>query len=104
MSKRLETLQKLVDAGSNDPFAYYGLALEQKSLGMLHEALATFASLRAKFPAYLPQYLMSGSLAASLDQKEAAREFLRAGLSVAKTQANSHAEREIAQMLDSLGD
>ena len=39
MSKRLEMIEKMIAAGSADPFVFYGRAMELKSLGRLDDAL-----------------------------------------------------------------
>ena len=61
-SKRLEFLQKLTSSGSTDPFAWYGLAMEYRALERRDEALATFETLRAQAPDYVPMYLMCGQM------------------------------------------
>jgi hypothetical protein len=60
-SKRLEYLLKLTrpaGAGEGDPFAWYGLAMEYRSLERYEDALAVFESLRARTPDYVQMYLM----------------------------------------------
>ena len=49
-SKRLEFLLKMTSSGNEDPFVWYGLAMEYRSLGRFDEALATFEALRGADP------------------------------------------------------
>lgn len=95
MSKRLFALEKMTSLGSKEPFAWYGLALEYKGLGRLDDALATFVKLRALDAKYLPQYLMCGNLLVEMTRAEEAREWLQAGIEVAREKGDSHALSEL---------
>ena len=61
-SKRLEFLLKHDLLRKRGPFAWYGLAMEYRSLERHDEALATFEALRATHPDYVPMYLMCGQM------------------------------------------
>jgi predicted Zn-dependent protease len=102
MSKRLAYLEKLTSEGSTDPFAWYGLALEYKTLGRVDDALRTFEALRAKSPDYVAMYLMCGQMLADAG-REGAREWLEAGIVAAKAKKDSHALGELESALESLG-
>jgi tetratricopeptide (TPR) repeat protein len=102
MSKRLEALQKMVASGTPDPFARYALAMELKSLGRLDESLAAFRELREKDPAYVPQYLMAGGVAATLGQNDVAREILEEGVRRAMAKGDQHTASEIQTALAAL--
>jgi len=101
-SKRLLYLEKVTREGSNDPMAWYGLALEYKTLGRGDDALRTFEALRDKHPAYVPAYLMCGQLLADLGRKDEARAWLESGIEKAKAAGNSHAAGEMESALASL--
>jgi tetratricopeptide (TPR) repeat protein len=101
MSKRLDFLLK-VTAGSEDPFAWYGLAMEYRSLGRLDEALAAFEKLRAKSPEYVPMYLMCGQVLEKLGRTDDARAWLSAGLHAARTKGDAHAASELEGALQAL--
>ncbi|MCC6645091.1 MAG: tetratricopeptide repeat protein [Polyangiaceae bacterium] len=103
MSKRLEMLQRLVASGSTDPFARYGLAMEQRSLGDREAARATFGELRAQAPGYVPQYLMAAQLEVELGDHAAARVIGEAGLVAARDKGDSHALHELETLLAGLG-
>lgn len=103
MSKRLEVLQKMIAAGSTDPFARYALAMELKGLGRLDESLAAFDELRAKDPSYVAQYLMAGGVAESLGKKADAIAWYDQGIEKAKAKGDSHALSELQQARALLG-
>jgi predicted Zn-dependent protease len=102
-SKRLSFLQKLVDDGSQDPMAFYGLAMEYRTLGLDAEALATFETLRQKHPGYVAMYLMCGQLLEKMNQKEAARGWYETGIACARGAHNEHAAGELEAALAALG-
>jgi predicted Zn-dependent protease len=100
-SKRLEFLQK-VATGGDDPFAWYGLAMEYRSLERADEALATFETLRDKAPDYVPMYLMCGQMLESLGRIDDARAWLAAGVEAARNKGDSHALSELEGALGAL--
>jgi hypothetical protein len=102
MSKRLEMFDKLIAKGSNDPFVYYGRAMELRGLGRSADALAAFAELRERFVGYVPQYLMAGQLAAEVGENALARDLLEQGLRQATQAGDSHAHSELTSALSAL--
>ncbi len=102
MSKRLLALQALVEKGSNDPFVFYGLAMEYRSLERSEEALATFERLRQAHPDYLPMYLICGQLLEGRGERERAREWLEHGLALANRVGDGKARGELTEALDAL--
>jgi tetratricopeptide (TPR) repeat protein len=98
-SKRLAVLEKMTSSGTKDPFAWYGLALEYKSLGRFDDAVATFGKLRALDPGYVPQYLMCGTMLLDLGRHAEARDWLTAGETTARAKGDSHAMSEIQDAL-----
>jgi tetratricopeptide (TPR) repeat protein len=99
VSKRLAVLEKMTAAGSKDPFAWYGLALEYKGLGRHDEAIATFGKLREIDPGYVAQYLMCGGLLLELGRATEARECLTLGIAMAKSKGDTHALSELQDAL-----
>lgn len=99
MSDRLQMIEQLLAKGSVDPFHWYARAMELRSIGRLEDALAAYRDVRERFADYVPTYLMAGQVALELDQDEAAREWLEAGIAAAKQKGDSHAERELSQLL-----
>lgn len=102
MSKRLLKLQALVENGAQDPFVFYGLAMEYRSLERWDDALETFTRLRAEHPEYLPMYLICGQLLETRGDAAGAREWLEQGLAIATRTGDSKARHEIAEALDAL--
>jgi hypothetical protein len=107
-SRRLEFLRKVVEpdgagnAGSQDPFAWYGLAMEYRSLSRNEEALAAFIKLRERAPDYVPMYLMCGQMLESMGRLVEARAWLTAGVDAARSKQDAHAESELRSALDAL--
>jgi tetratricopeptide (TPR) repeat protein len=102
-SKRLEFLLKLTSSGNDDPFVWYGLAMEYRSLGRHEEALATFDTLRARTPDYVPMYLMCGQMLETMGRLDDARTWLRSGIAAAKAKGDTHALSELESALQVLG-
>jgi predicted Zn-dependent protease len=105
-SKRLEYLLKLTGpdgASRDDPFAWYGLAMEYRGLERHDDALRTFEALRARTPAYVPMYLMCGQMLEKLGRAQEARSWLTAGVTAARAAGDSHASSELEAALDALG-
>ena len=69
MSKRLETIEKVIAAGSKDPFHHYARAMELRSLERVTDALAAFDQVSSDFPAYVPTYLMAAQIALELAER-----------------------------------
>jgi predicted Zn-dependent protease len=104
VSKRLAYLEKVTAEGSADPMAWYGLAMEYRTLGRTDEALQTFSALRQSHPAYVPTFLMCGQMLAGAGRRDEAREWLEAGIAAARAAKNSHALGELEEALATLGD
>ncbi len=98
-SKRLVVLEKMTGAGSTDPFAWYGLALEYKALGRPDDAIATFDKLRALDPGYVAQYLMCGTLLVELGRRAEARTWLDRWRRRRAPKGDGHALSEIEDAL-----
>jgi predicted Zn-dependent protease len=102
MSKRLEMLSAMIEKGASDPFVHYARAMELRSLGRPDDALSAFADVRARFPSYVPTYLMAGQVAVELGQIEVARELMTEGLAQARKVGDGHAESELQSALGTL--
>jgi predicted Zn-dependent protease len=101
MSRRLEFLLGLTQK-SSDPFAWYGLAMEYRSLARPDDAVATFETLRARSPEYVPMYLMCAQVLESQGRREDARAWLLAGSDAARAQGEAHALSELQAALTAL--
>jgi predicted Zn-dependent protease len=101
-SKRLEFLQKMTQSGEKDPFVWYGLAMEYRSLERTEDALATFEKLRQRAPDYVPMYLMCGQMLAAMSRPDDARSWLAAGVEAACAKGDAHASSELQSALEAL--
>jgi hypothetical protein len=95
-------LEAMLAKGSRDPFVRYARALELRGEGLLEEALGAFGELREQHPEYVPTFLMAGQVALALDLRDQAREWLVAGIEVAKAARDEHARSELQSALDTL--
>ena len=100
MSKRLATLETLIDKGSNDPFVHYARALEHRSLGDLPTALRFLTEVGERFPSYVPTYLMAAQVAAELGETATAKTWAERGIAAAA--ADPHARSELEALLAGL--
>jgi tetratricopeptide (TPR) repeat protein len=73
--------------------------MELKARGELNEAWATFEELIAKFPDYVPTYLMAGGTLVALGRKDEAADTYRKGIEVATRRGDQHARRELEAAL-----
>ena len=103
-NKRLAYLEKVTAEGSEEPMAWYGLALEYRNLERWDEALQTFITLRTRKPDYVAMYLMCGQMLEKISRKDEAREWLEAGIVVARAKNDSHALGELESALATLRD
>ena len=102
MSKRLALFDKLIAGGSSDPFHFYARAMELRSSGRAQDALGSFSEVCARFPEYVPSYLMAAQLAQELGELAEARAYASQGVEAAKRAGNDHALGELNALLDAL--
>jgi len=102
VAKRLEMLEKLVSDGSKDAFVWYALAMEYSGAGRIDDAVRTFGSLREIDPAYVPMYLMCGTILAKAGRSDEARTWLTQGTAAARAKGDAHALGEIESALAGL--
>jgi predicted Zn-dependent protease len=96
-------LEKLTAAGQADPFAWYGLAMEYRSLGREDDALRTFETLRSRDPSYVPMYLMAGQMLVRAGRRDEARGWVERGVEQARAKRDDHALSELEGLLAELG-
>lgn len=101
-NKRLQFLEKLTASGTEDPLAWYGLAMEYRKLERWDEALQTFGALRSKNEDYIAMYLMCGQMLAEVGRQDEAREWLEAGIARARAKGDAHALSELESALTTL--
>jgi len=101
-NKRLAFLEKLTREGTDDPLAWYGLAMEYRKLERWDEALHTFTTLRTRKPDYVAMYLMCGQMLGERVRNDEAREWLEVGIERARAKGDSHAVGELESALATL--
>jgi predicted Zn-dependent protease len=101
-NKRLAYLEKVTADGTDDPLAWYGLAMEYRKLQRWDEALQTFTTLRTRKPDYIAMYLMCGQMLDECGRKDEARDWLDVGLAAARAKGDSHAAGEIESAIAAL--
>ncbi len=99
MNKRLAMLEELVTSGKADSFARYGLAMEYRKEKRHDDALAAFQSLRETDASYLPMYLMAGQLLLEMSRNDDAKEWLTAGIALAKDKGDGKTLGELEDAL-----
>jgi predicted Zn-dependent protease len=99
MNKRLAALEKMVQSGVDDPFAWYGLAMEYRKEGRVDDALATFTTLRDKRGEYLPMYLMAGQMLAEAQRSDEARLWFSQGIELARAKGDGKTLSELQSAL-----
>jgi predicted Zn-dependent protease len=101
-NKRLAFLEKVTAEGTEDPLAWYGLAMEYRKLERWDESLQTFTALRTRKPDYVALYLMCGQMLSEAGRKEEAREWLESGMTAARAKGDAHALSELESALSTL--
>jgi len=101
-NKRLAFLQKVTAEGSEDPLAWYGLAMELRKLERWDEALQAFTTLRTRKPDYVAVYLMCGQMLEQIGRVDDAREWLEKGIVEATAKGDAHAKGELESALATL--
>jgi predicted Zn-dependent protease len=97
--KRLAMLEELTSKEDADSFAWYALAMEYQGFGRVDEALNAFRTLRDKDPAYVPMYLMCGTMLLSAGRTAEGREWLESGMTKARDKGDTHALSELEDAL-----
>lgn len=95
MNKRLAILEKMIQSGSGDSFAYYALALEYRKESRIDAALDTFNSLKQRDSQYLPMYLMAGQMLVAACRGGEAQSWLESGIELARAKGDTQALGEL---------
>jgi tetratricopeptide (TPR) repeat protein len=105
-SKRLSAFEKMTtgEGGTKkgDALAWYGLAMEYRSLARNDEAVLAFTTLREREPTYVPAYYQAGAVLRELGRLEEARTWLTQGVAAARQKGDTHALSELEQALAAL--
>jgi len=103
MNKRLAFLEQTTRAGNADSFAWYGLALEYRKEQRWDDALGAFRALRDKDAGYLAMYLMAGQTLLEAGRPADAKEWLEAGIKLARERSDGKALGELESALAEIG-
>ena len=98
---RLKQLENMLLEQGDDPFLRYGIAMEYFGSNP-EESINLLKSLIKDHPDYLASYYPLATALDDADEIEAAVEYLRQGLALAKKEGNKKAERELSQYLENL--
>ena len=96
---RIDTFKTFISRSPADPFPRYGLAMEYKGALRHADACAVFEELLAKFPDYVPTYLMAGGTLIALGRTDEAAEVFRKGIEVSGRRGDAHARKELETAL-----
>lgn len=102
-SQRVSMLLDFLKANPNDPFNYYGLAMEFLENDP-SQSLHYFTVLLQRFPEYLPTYYQAGKLFIETDQPEQARKVIMDGIELARLQGEQKALQELKNLLANVDD
>lgn len=91
---RLEALFALLEETPNDPFLFYGIALEYLKTDE-NKAISYFEKLLTDFPDYVPTYYHAAQLYSELGRRPQAQQTYEKGLQVSSAQAEHHAYKEL---------
>ena len=103
-ASRREKIEALLKDDPEDVFLRYSLALELESTADWEAGLAILEALARGTPPYVPAFHMAARSLLGRDRVADARRALREGIEVARSQGESHAATEMAELLMSLGD
>jgi tetratricopeptide (TPR) repeat protein len=100
---RRQKIEALLRDDPSDCFLRYSLALELEGGGEWEAALELLESLGRESLPYVPALQMAGQFLAARGRHDEARAALREGIEAARSQGNTHAAGEMAELLMSLG-
>ena len=99
---RIASLNELLTQDPNNAFARYGLAMEHSNAGDFARALDEFGKLLAANPDYVPGYQMAAQTLVKAGRPIEAKSMLENGIASAQRKGDSHAESEMAAMLEEI--
>jgi predicted Zn-dependent protease len=99
---KITRLKEILALDPKNSFARYGVAMELAGQGDTAGALAEFDILLTNDPDYTAGYFMAAQTLSGAGRKQEAIERLKAGISCAARNGNSHALSEMQSMLGEL--
>ncbi len=98
-ASRIDILKSFIERNPNDPFSYYGLAMEYVRQDRIDEALEVFSQLLERHPDYVPTYFQAGMAFSKAGRIEQAQAVLSKGVEVTERLGNIHARNELQEAL-----
>lgn len=98
---RLINLESFLKSEPDDPFNWYAVAMEYKSLDIV-KCKQHLDHLLTHFPDYLATYYQLGEIFMEESNKDAAELVLNKGIELAKVQKDSNTLRELQNLLNNL--
>jgi predicted Zn-dependent protease len=99
---KVTMLQEILAKNPMDSFARYGLAMEYSGTGQTVQALAEFDQLAKDHPDYVPGHFMAAQALAGAGRTDDAKARLEIGIAAAVRTGNTHAQREMQDLLEDL--
>lgn len=100
-TERLSLLASFLKDDPNDPFNWYAMAMEFKTIDQL-KAKAHLDHLIIHFPDYLPTYFQLAELLIDKSEHKEAIQILEKGIDLAKHQKNLKTQQELQSVLTNL--
>ncbi len=98
---RFSILESFLKSEPKDPFNWYAMAMEYKSVD-ISKSKSHIDHLLAHFPHYLPTYYQAAELLIEVGDKEEAEIILEKGIELAKLQKDQNTLRELQNLLNNL--
>jgi len=100
---RREKIERLLAEDPDDVFLRYSLALEMEAAGEWEASLSILETLGRAATPYVPALHMAARHLVRRARIAEARRALREGIEAARSQGETHAAAEMAELLQSLG-
>lgn len=100
-NERLSNLEYFLKSEPEDPFNWYAIAMEYKSID-ISKAKYHINHLLTHFPDYLPTYYQAAELLIEASKNEEAEGILEKGIQLAQVQKDSNTLRELRNLLNNL--
>ena len=100
-NERLSNLESFLKEEPEDPFNWYAVAMEYKSLDIA-KCKYHLEQLLKQFPDYLATYYQMAELLIEASKKEDAEVILEKGIQLARVQNDSNTLRELQNLLNNL--
>lgn len=99
---RIHKIRTMLEREPQDAFLNFGLAMELIKEGDLIDALKAFDLVMELDPKYSAAHYHKGNTLISLERLDEAKQTLENGVQIAKAAGDSHAQREMQELLDTI--